>query len=392
MLRQAAGFPLSNAAERGNCFVKEPGMRILLTGATGLIGGELAGLLSDRGHAVTVLVRKRRALSRNDRTALSASDCTGSAPPPGGIALLSGDVSHARLGLDAAAHDRLAGSLDLVIHCAALVGFNLDPDQYAAVNVGGASNILALCEAGTPGPIPLLHVSTAYVCGARSGAIAEAELDVGQDFANGYESSKARAEQLVEAARERGVPVAVARPSIVVGAWKDGAIGSFDNMYAMLRLLADGRIRTLPAGREASLDLVPIDHVCAALVDIAERMTDAAGRNFHLVSGMPVPVAMLSSLARHYPQFCSPRLVAPEAFDPQQLGGNERWLHEQVTGAYSSYLCRDPRFADINLHALCGRRCPPTDAAYLRRLVDHCITTGFLRSHARQRPRERVAS
>ena len=233
---------------------------------------------------------------------------------------------------------------------------------------------------GSPRPVPLLHVSTAYVCGERSGAIAEDELDVGQDFANGYESSKAQAEHLVEAARERGVAVAVARPSIVVGAWKDGAIGSFDNMYAMLRLLADGRIRTIPTERQASLDLVPIDHVCDALVDIAERMPEAAGRNFHLVSGMPVQVATLASLARHYPQFHAPRLVAPEAFDALQLGGNERWLHEQVTGAYSSYLCRDPRFLDGNLHALCGRRCPPTDAAFLRRLVDHCIATGFLRS------------
>lgn len=364
-------------------------LRILLTGAAGLIGGELAGLLADGGHAVTVLVRKRRSLSRNDRSPLAASDWAGCPPAPGGIALLSGDVSLDRLGLDAVSYQSLAGGMDLVIHCAALVGFNLDPDLYAAVNVGGAANILALCEARRPDPIPLLHVSTAYVCGERSGEIAEHELDVGQDFANGYESSKACAERLVEAARGRGVPVAVARPSIVVGAWKDGAIGSFDNMYAMLRLLADGRIRTLPAGRQASLDLVPIDHVCGALVDIAERMEQAAGRNFHLVSGMPVPVTLLASLSRHYPQFHAPILVDPEAFDPQLLCGNERWLHDQVTGAYGSYLCRDPRFRDDNLPALCGRRCPPTDAAYLQRLIEHCIAAGFLQNRRQLPPRGR---
>ena len=327
-----------------------------------------------------MLVRKRRRLSRNDRSPVAASEWTGSAPRPGHVALLSGDVSLHALGLDARTHAILADSLDLVIHCAAVVGFNLEPERYASVNVGGAAQIVALCESRGPDPLPLLHVSTAYVCGDRDGPIAEDELDVGQDFANGYESSKARAEQLIEAARGRGVPVAVARPSIVVGAWTDGAIGSFDNMYAMLRLLANGQIRTLPTGRQASLDLVPIDHVCAGLVDIAERMDDAAGRNFHLVSGMPMPVALIASLARHYPQFSAPRLVAPEAFDPALLRGNERWLHEQVTGAYGSYLRRDPRFVQGNLHALCGRRCPPTDAAFLRRLVDHCIEAGFLRS------------
>ena len=41
---------------------------------------------------------------------------------------------------------------------------------------------------------------------------------------------------------------------------------------------------------------MPIDHVVGGLTDIAERMA-AAGRTFHLVSGAPVPVAALRTLA-----------------------------------------------------------------------------------------------
>jgi thioester reductase-like protein len=62
-----------------------------------------------------------------------------------------------------------------------------------------------------------LHLSTGYVCGERSGPVAEGELDVGQRFANGHESSKAEAERLVRAAQQQGGISAVARPSIVVG-------------------------------------------------------------------------------------------------------------------------------------------------------------------------------
>ena len=369
----------------------EKPLRILVTGAAGLLGAELVGLLADRGHSVVGLVRRNRELARNDRTPLAVGQWSGAAPADGCIAVLSGDVSQDRLGLSHDEYEALAGSLDLIIHCAAVVGFSLDPDAYRSVNVGGARNVIALAEHGTRTAgveaIPLLHVSTAYVCGERSGAIGEDDLDVGQHFANGYESSKVEAEQLMHQARARGVPVAIARPSIVVGAWSDGAIRSFENIYAMIRLFAQGQVRTLVATEDATLDLVPIDHVCAGLVDIAERMPDAAGQTFHLVAERPIPVALLTRLAGHYPQYEVPRLVSPAEFRPDMIGEAERWLHDQVRLSFGSYLCRDPRFAAANLEALSGRRCPPTDALFLRRLVDHCILAGFLRSGGNRRSR-----
>ena len=375
-------------------------MRILVTGAAGLIGAELAGRLADRGHRVIGLVRKSRTLDRNDRTPLVTEPWAGVAPAAGHIAVIGGDVSQERLGLSPEHYEALAGSLDLIIHCAAVVGFSLDPEAYREVNGGGARTVIALAEHASAvtrvqegrRPTPLLHVSTAYVCGERSGPIGENELDVGQVFANGYESSKVEAEQLMLQAGRRGVPVAIARPSIVVGAWTDGAIRSFENIYAMIRLFAQGQVRTLIASPDATLDLVPIDHVCASLVDIAERMRDAAGRTFHLVADRPVPVALFTRLAGHYPQYDVPRLVTPEAFEPGMVCDAERWLHDQVTLSFGSYLCRDPQFEAMNLAALSGRRCPPTDALFLRRLVDHCIQAGFLRSRGARRSRSSEAA
>ena len=157
--------------------------------------------------------------------------------------------------------------------------------------------MLALIGQGGQAPIPLLHLSTAYVCGERSGPVAEGELDVGQRFANGYESSKAEAERLVRAAQQQGGISAVARPSIVVGRYRDGTIGQFTNIYALIRLVTAGRTHIVLASPCASLDLVPIDHVIGGLTDIAERMAAASGRTYHLVSGAPVPVAALRTLA-----------------------------------------------------------------------------------------------
>jgi nucleoside-diphosphate-sugar epimerase len=223
--------------------------------------------------------------------------------------------------------------LDLVIHCGAATGFNLSKRVYREVNVGGTANVLAVLGRRAKAPIPLLHLSTAYVCGERSGPVTEDELDVGQRFANGYEASKAEAERLIRAAQERGAIAAVARPSIVVGRYCDGTIGQFTNIYALIRLVTAGRIRVLPATPGASLDLVPIDHVIGGLIDIAERMAAAAGRTYHLVSGAPVLLAALRTLVLGFAQLYAPRFVPPEAFERVQLTHAEQILDRQVTSS-----------------------------------------------------------
>lgn len=346
-------------------------MRILVTGAGGLIGRELTATLAERGHGVLALGRRSMPLAGNDGRAILSAPWSGTPPAPGQVLVASGDVCAAGLGLDPAA---LRG-LDLIIHGAAVTGFNLDAEVYDRVNTGGTANVLA-----TAGPVPILHISTAYVCGRRSGLVGEGPVDAYDGFSNDYERSKAAAEALVAAAQARGQRIAVARPSIVVGAHGDGAIAVFGSVYGLIRLVAEGRIGVLPATPGASLDLVPIDHVVAGLVDIAERMEAAAGKVFHLVSGVPIPVTALSDLAGAYPQLCAPRFVRPDQFDPASLPANEKLLHGRVSALLAEYLQRDPRFADGNLRALSGRSCPPTSHAFLCRLVDFCLQAGYMRS------------
>ena len=72
----------------------------------------------------------------------------------------------------------------------------------------------------------------------------------------------------------------------------------------------------------------------------------------------------------------------------------DRALHRQATALYATYLRRDPRFVTENLRALSGRVCPPTDAAFLRRLVAFAVGAGFLpggSAHVRVMPLEPAA-
>ncbi len=350
----------------------EPKQRILLTGATGLLGGEIAARLLARGHSVTALVNRTREIRSNDGTVLPTSAWTGEGQSDSTVALVSGDLGQDRLGWDDHGWRRVAAAHDLIVHCAAITQFDADEASYQAVNVEGAARIIALAQTGS---MKLLHVSTAYVCGMRGGTVLESELDGEQAFANGYERSKAAAERLV---RQSRVPAAIARPSIVVGDSVRGAIRSFDTLYAAFRLVAEGRIRCLPATADATLDFVPIDHVAAGIVALAEHIEAAAGGTFHLVSGTPVPVAQFRDAIAAYPHFSVPRLVNPAEFDPAALPTLERRLHARVASLYASYFQRDPRFDDTGFRALTGRSSPPTGPAFLFKLIDYCIAVGFL--------------
>ncbi len=335
-------------------------MRIFVTGAAGLIGGEVARRLVARGHWVTAGIHSNPDVRGNDGTPVALA----------GIVPI--DLAAPALGLDGVTAQALADAHDLILHCAATTRFDLGAEAYRATNVAGTAAILALAARADR---PVLYVSTAYVCGRRDGPIGEEDPLPSDGFANGYEASKAQAETLVATASPRHV---IARPSIVLGDSTTGAIHSFDTIYAAFKLIAEGRVRHMPARADATLDFVPIDHVAAGLVALAERIDAAAGGRFHLVSSDPVPVADWAAAIGAYPQFTAPTYVEPDAFNLTTLPPLERRLFARVAGLYSSYFQRAPCFDDHRFRALTGLVCPPTDIAYLTRLIDHCIAVGFL--------------
>ncbi len=342
-------------------------MHVFVTGAAGLIGGEVCARLADAGHRVTALVRSNPDVLANDGTPAAVAE------------VLTGDLSQDGMGLDPAVLERLAGEIDLVLHCAALTRFDLDEDAYRATNIDGTARALELARQAGAG---FLHVSTAYVCGDRSGAIGEDDPLPTSGFTNGYEASKAEAEALV---RTSGVPFVIARPSIVVGDSRTGAIRQFDTIYAAFKLIAEGRVRHMPVSRGATLDFVPLDHVAAAMIALAEKFDAAQGGAYHLVSGGPVPVEDFAAAIGSFDHFSAPVLADAANFDSSRLHPLERRLYKRVAALYAAYFQRDPRFGDANLRAVTGLEPPVMDQAMLRKLISYCIDVGFLGAPELQR-------
>lgn len=325
-----------------------------------------------------VLLHHDNRLRRNDGRAVQLPADASASPDQGHITWVKGDVTDPTLGLDPSVHQQLRASLDVIVHLAAVVEFGRPREVYDSVNRRGTAHVISFAQDG-PTPIPLLYVGTAYVAGERPGEVRESDLDRGQTFGNDYEESKFNAETLVRKASGRG-PVVVARPSIVVGASRTGAVRDFKTIYIVLKLLTEGRVRSVPADYDALLDLVPVDYVVRGITEIAARMDEAAGSTFHLIAREPLTLRAISDVLAEYPSFHVPRFLPPAVFDVNALESVERRYYDHVLSLYEPYFRRRTRFVDDGARRFLDARPRTSGKVHLRRVLDYALRVGFLGS------------
>lgn len=347
---------------------------VLVTGAAGLVGAELTARLAAAGHSVVALVHDTTELVRNDGRRLPACSWEEAADLPGTVRTLRADVTEPGLGLPERVRAELTRQVDRIAHCAAVTEFGYPAAVYEAVNVQGTANVLAFADATST---PLVHVSTAYVSGQRDGVVTEDELDVGQAPGNPYEASKLRAEVLVRRAHANGLPVAVVRPSVVVGAERGGVIREFKNIYTVLKLATGNKVRRIPGRYDATLDLVPVDYVADLIAEAVTRLTEIDGVTLHAVGGA-LRLRDFSDVMAEYPSFHVPRFQSPAGFDVERLPLGERMYHERIVSLYESYFRREVRFDASAAEAFRARRRVRGGKPLLRKVFDYAIQAGYL--------------
>lgn len=171
--------------------------KILVTGATGLIGNNVVRALLERNRSVRVLVREQ-----SDPRPLEGLD----------VETRYGDIR------EPAAVRAACNGVSLVIHAAAKVSLDRwKAIQFREVNADGTRNVVnATLAAGAR----LVHVSTADTIGSWSlDEPADETSPFDTSHATPYSVSKLEAERIVQAAVDRGLDASIVNPAFTLGAW-----------------------------------------------------------------------------------------------------------------------------------------------------------------------------
>ncbi|PPH21841.1 NAD-dependent epimerase/dehydratase family protein [Rathayibacter toxicus] len=242
-------------------------MRVLVTGASGVLGRAVAAELVAQGHAVRTFQRRASGVA-------GAEDACGSLTDRSAVAEAVVDS-------------------EAVVHLAAKVSLAGDPGDFERVNVEGTQHLLAAAaRAGVRRFVQVSSPSVAHLGASVVGADAEPADPV---RARGdYARTKARAELLALAADAPHCAVVAVRPHLVWGPGDTQLVGR------IVQRARAGRLPLLGHGM-ALIDSTYLDNAASAIVAALGRAETVHGRSYVVTNGEPRPVAeLLAGICRAF--------------------------------------------------------------------------------------------
>lgn len=247
-----------------------PGSRILVTGASGLLGRSVAQRLVEDGYQVSTFQRSASQVE-------GAQDIRGSLTSPEDVA-------------------RAVDGQDAVVHMAAKVSVSGRREDFEKVNVEGTDRLFE--AAWGAGVEHILHVSSPSVAHAGSSLIGAPAGAPDPEHAEGsYARTKAEAELIAESYAEIGMKVLVLRPHLVWGPG-DGQLTK-----RIVDRARSGRLPLLGTGAPL-VDTLFIDNAVDAFTAGLRRLPQIAegpveDRRLVVTNGEPRPIGeLLAGIAR----------------------------------------------------------------------------------------------
>jgi dihydroflavonol-4-reductase len=256
---------------------------VLLTGATGFLGGHVARALCEAGYAVVNLVRRK----------------SEAAPTPPGTRCVEADLE------EPASLKRALEGVTAVVHVAGFVSNAArDRRRLFEVNAVGARNLLEAASSAGVGRV-VFTSSTSAVGALREDrpdlALREdAEFDL-RDLAVPYVQAKRAAHEAALQARETGLPVVALSPTFALGPG-DWRLTSSELVDAFVR-------RRLPGVLAGGINAVDVRDLAPAYVAALEHPHPAP----HYILAGPENLTSLAFFRRleHCSGIAAPRWVIP---------------------------------------------------------------------------------
>ena len=235
-------------------------MKILVTGASGFIGGRFARFALEQGLAVRVNGRRAEALEPLVRR---------------GAEFMPGDLA------DAALVRRLCEGVDAVVHCAGAVGVWGPYEHFHQANVVMTESVVEACL--KQGVRRLVHLSSPSIYFDGRAHVGLNEDQVPTRFANHYGATKYQSEKVALGAAEFGLEVLALRPRFVTGA---GDTSIFPRMIAAQR---KGKLKIIGKGLN-KVDFTSVQNLNDALFSALLVTGTALGQAYNISNGQPVPL------------------------------------------------------------------------------------------------------
>ena len=237
-----------------------PARPILVTGATGFLGGHLVRRLIADGVPVRATGRRL----------------------PAGLALQALGADFRPVDLrDRAATVAACEGVRSVVHAGALSSAWGRREDFFAINVGGTENVIEGCL--RHGVARLVYISSPSVLSRFAPQIGLTEdAPLPRTFVSVYSETKAVAETRVRAAQARGLAAVILRPKAIYGPG-DNAI-----FPRVLRAAKAGRLAKIGDGGTVT-NLTYVDDVVQAILLALEKPA-AVGRTFLVTGGQDVKI------------------------------------------------------------------------------------------------------
>lgn len=369
----------------------------LITGASGLLGAYLLRNLLDQDVPCAVLVRSSRMETAAQRieSILTRMEREEGRTFPRPV-ILEGTLSE-NFGLDAERLGWVRRHCGRLLHNAASLVFERDPktDEPYRSNVVGTEHAVEFAlRCGIP---QFHHVSTAYVCGLRTGVCRESELDVGQEWGNDYEKAKVTAEKTVRAAAFPEAPTFY-RPAIITGDSVTGYTSTYHGFYTPLKVAAslvadrafrgssDDILHFLGMNGGEHKNFVPVEWIAQTIAALMAK-PESVGKTFHLTPKNRVTVGQMYTVFTDALKRYGERHADTEASRAEKKGEKPlppdvlislmESFREQMK-VYRSYWRDDPIFdASATDAALPDLPCPRMTDEVLMRLSMFALESNF---------------
>ncbi len=250
---------------------KDKKVKFLVTGATGLVGSHLVEYIAGHGYKVRCFVRPS-----SDTSFLETIK---------GVEIVQGDLTR-----DVSIEKAVKG-MDIVFHCAAMVSDWADRETMVRTNVGGTENLIQACLKNKVKR--MVMISSLAVLGM------DEKIDTDETApyvytGDNYNYTKIESEKKVlEAHREKGLPVVIVRPPYIYGP-RDRQL-----LPRLVKFLKEGKFKFIGTG-ENPFSLVYVKNFVSALALLCDN-DKAIGQIYHITDGHDISrLEFITTLANKF--------------------------------------------------------------------------------------------